>query len=195
MKTMINLLPVSYRRQQIVHKRAMQWGSIVCLVLLAGWAWHWQEMRKNRVLTQKLEVLTREQAPTQTMLKQLVDMRRQLEDLQQQEIVAKELESQRNALKLLGVISQGAQKTKGRLRVTKLELSNFQGAAAGQAAATTGTPANALIITGESLDNPAVATLLDGLQDSGLFSRVDFTLKERPDIAASLRDYEVRCDF
>ena len=60
------------------------------------------------------------------MLKQLVEMRKQLKELQQQETVAKELDCQRNALTLLGVISESAQKTKGRLRVTKFEISNFQ---------------------------------------------------------------------
>jgi hypothetical protein len=41
-----------------------------------------------------------------------------------------------------------------------------------------------------------VGELLDGLQDSGIFSRVELlTLKERQDADASLRDYEIRCEF
>ena len=52
------------------------------------------------------------------------------------------------------------------------------------------------MLAGVSLDNPAVAELLDGLQDSGIFSRVELlTLKEREDSDVSLRDYEVRCEF
>ena len=46
------------------------------------------------------------------------------------------------------------------------------------------------MLAGVSLDNPAVAELLDGLQDSGIFSRVELlTLKEREgkDVAAGLR--------
>jgi hypothetical protein len=195
MKNMVNLLPTTFRRQQYLRKRLSQWGSIVCIVLVSGWAWHWYEMQENKALTQQLEVLTREQAPTQTMLKQLVDMRKTLEELQQQEAVATELESQRNALALLGVVSQSAYKTNGRLRVTKLTLSNFQGGAT-QPAPTGAPQTNGLVLAGESLDNPAVAELLDGLQESGLFSKVEFTLKERADDpTASLRDYEVRCDF
>ena len=128
MRTMINLLPQSFRRQQILRKRLMQWTSIISAVLVTGWGWHWYEMREDRQLTQQLETLSREHAPTQTMLKQLVEMRQQLKELQQQETVAKELDCQRNALTLLGVISDTAQKTKGRLRVTKFELSNFQDA-------------------------------------------------------------------
>jgi hypothetical protein len=191
MRTAINLLPQSFRRQQILRKRLMQWMSIISAVLVAGWGWHWHEMREDRQLTQQLETLSREHAPTQTMLKQLMEMRQQLKELQEQETVAKELDCQRNALTLLGVISDSAQKTKGRLRVTKFEINNFQSAQSG----IDGKPPG-LTVCGISLDNPAVAELLDGLQNSGVFRKVELlTLKEREDKDSALRDYEVRCEF
>lgn len=195
MRTTINILPASYRRQQIIRNRAMQWTTIIVAVLATGWIWHWLEMREHTYLSQRLEVLSREHAPTRMMLKQLVDMRHQLKELQQQESVAKELETQRNALTLLGVISDTAQKTKGKLRVTKFELTNFQNAGKGDAsAAGNSPPPGGLVLSGVSLDNPAVAELLDGLQHSGIFSRVELLkLKERDGL--SLRDYEVRCEF
>jgi hypothetical protein len=151
---MINILPASYRRQQIVKNRAVQWTTIIAVVLAAGWTWHWIEMREQTYLSQRLEVLSREHAPTQTMLKQLVDMRRQLKELQEQETVAKELETQRNALTLLGVISNTAEKTKGRLRVTKFELSNFQNPGKSAVASQgTAAPPGGLVLAGVSLDN------------------------------------------
>jgi hypothetical protein len=53
-----------------------------------------------------------------------------------------------------------------------------------------------MLLSGVSLDNPAVAELIDGLDNSGVFSRVELTtLKEREDKDVSLRDYEVRCEF
>ena len=195
MRTMINILPASYRRQQIIRNRAVQWTTIVVAVLATGWTWHWLEMREQTYLSQRLEVLSREHAPTRMMFKQLVDMRHQLKELQQQESVAKELETQRNALTLLGVISNTAQKTKGRLRVTKFELTNFQNAGKTDAAAAGNSPPpGGLVLSGVSLDNPAVAELLDGLQHSGIFSHVELLkLKERDGL--TLRDYEVRCEF
>jgi Tfp pilus assembly protein PilN len=195
MRNTINLLPVSYLRHQLVRRRVTQWSAIVTGVLVVGGAWHWYESREYAHLTQRLEVLSREHAPTQTMLKQLVDMRQQLDELQQQETVAEELERQRSALALLGVISKTAQKTKGHLRVTKLELTNLQHTGGGPAAPA-GSPPSGLLLAGVSLDNPAVTELLDGLQDSGLFSHVELvTCKERENSADSLRDYEVRCEF
>jgi len=195
MKTRINLLPVLYLRQQVVRRRAVQWSSFMCVVLVSGWAWHWYETREDRTLAQQLEVLEREHAPTQRMIQQLVDMRAKLEQLQQQEAVARELEHQRGALTLLGVVSETARQTGGRLRLTKLELTDFQhvGPASNPAGVTGGA---GLMLSGVSLDNPAVVELLDGLQDSGIFSRVELlAAKERQEAEVSLRDYEVRCEF
>lgn len=193
MRTAINLLPQSFRRQQVLRKRVLQWLSIISAVLVTGWGWHWYEMQEGRQLAQRLETLSLEHAPTKAMLKELVQMRTQLNELQQQEAVAKELDCQRNALTLLAVISESAHKTKGRLRVTKFEINNFQTAqSAGDGAA----KAAGLTVNGVSLDNPAVAELLDGLQKTGVFRRVELSmLKEREDKEAALRDYEVRCEF
>ena len=196
MRNMINLLPASYRRQQMIRQRTIQWSSVICLVLLSGWGWHWYERREDLALSQQLESLQREHAPTKTMLKQLVKMRQQLEDSQQQEAVARELEHQRNALALLGVISETTRATDGRLRVTKLELTGFQDTRSLDSTGTQAGLASGLLLSGVSLDNPAVTELLDGLQDSGIFSLVELkTVKEREDNEVSLRDYEVRCEF
>lgn len=189
MRTMINMLPPSYRRKQMLRNRASQWVAVIAAMLAVGWVWHWLEMREQAQLTQQLDVLSREHAPTRTMLQQIVDMRRQLKELDQHEAVAKELESQRNALTLLGVISDTAQQTGGRLRITKLELNNFQQTSGPNPAATSG-----LMLAGVALDNPAVAELMEGLKESGLFRKVDLkALKEREGL--TLRDYEVRCEF
>jgi Tfp pilus assembly protein PilN len=191
MRTNINLLPHSFRRQQMIRTRVIQWSMAMCGVLIAGWIIHCFELSERRALSQDLEVLAREHQPTQTMLRQLVDMRQQLKDLQQQEAIAVQLEQQRNALALFGVISRTAKNTNGRLRITRLELTNFQG----HQSAATGQPGG-LLLAGVSLDNPAVGELLDGLQDSGVFRLVELmALKERPHDDQSLRDYEVRCEF
>ena len=83
------------------------------------------------------------------------------------------------------------------MRVTKLELTDFQNMRRARLRRRTETAsASGLVVSGVSLDNPAVAELLDGLQDSGIFSRVELVVsKERRDGDVSLRDYEVRCEF
>ena len=196
MRTSINLLPASFRRQQILRRRATQWSSILCVVLFSGWAWHWYEMREDRALAQQLEVVEREHAPTHRLIQQLVDMRTKLEQLQQQEAVARELEHRRNALTLLGVISQTARQTGGRLRLMRMELTNFQNSGSGGSTAAGAGSSSGLLLSGVSLDNPSVVELLDGLQGSGIFSRVELLAsKEREAAEVALRDYEVRCEF
>ena len=182
MKNMINLLPPSYRRQQLVRQRVLQWSAVVSGVLLLGWALHWYEAREYQALTQQLEVLRREHRPTQNMLRQLVQMRQTLVDLEQQEAIASELEGQRTALTLLGAISQAAQKTNERLRVMKFELSSFQSLHDAEAANAPAQEPSGLVLTGVSLDYPAVTEFVDGLQSSGIFSVVELTsMKERAD--------------
>jgi hypothetical protein len=196
MKNSINLLPASFRRQQILRQRAYQWSAAICLVLVAGWIFHLYEQHEQQAMVQRLEVLKREHQPTQLMLRQLVDMRQKLVDLEEQERIARELERQRNALTLLGVVSQTAQKTNGRLRVTNLELTNFQSQPAMDTAGSPVEQTGGLRLEGVSLDNPAVAELVVGLEQSGLFRRVELnTLNERQDVDTSLRHYEIRCEF
>ena len=196
MRIDINLLPLSIRRQQLTRRRAVQWSKVLCIVLLVGCLSHWYKLREHEALRQRLEVLSREHEPTRTMMRQLVKMRQDLTELQQQELIARELERQRNALALLGVISQTAQKTKGRLQVTTLKLTNFQSSSNVDGRSGPASEPAGLLLAGVSLDNPAVAELLDGLQDSGIFSRVELlTLTERTDGDVSLRDYELRCEF
>jgi Tfp pilus assembly protein PilN len=196
MKTMVNLLPMSFRRQQIVRLRVIQWTLVICAVLATGGIWHWYERLESVELARRLESLQREHAPARLMLKQLEDMRKQLDELHQQESVAQELEHQRNALTLLGVISDTANATQGRVRVTKLELTDFQNMRVPQPGSSANAGTSGLLVSGVSLDNPAVAELFDGLQDSGIFRRVELVVsKERMDGEVALRDYEMRCEF
>ncbi len=194
MRTAINLLPPSFRRQQILRKRLVQWASIISTVLVVGWAWHWYDLREGRQLAQQLETLAREHAPAQAMLKQLIEMRQQLKQLEEEEAVAKVLDCQRNALTVLGLVSESAQGAKGRLRVTKFNINNFQDAQ--PKVENSAVKAPELTLGGVALDNPAVTELFDRLQDSGIFRRVELlTLKQREDKNAALRDYEIRCEF
>jgi Tfp pilus assembly protein PilN len=193
MKGMLNLLPISFRRQQMVRKRVVQWTSVMSTVLALGWAWQWYDAREYRNLSQQFETLSREHGPTQRMLHQLMEMRQQLADLQQQEAVAKELNGQRNALKLLAVVGDAARATKGRLRVTKLEVNNFQASQSGSDEQNGG-KTTGLLLDGLSLDDRAVGDFLEELQKSGIFTHADpLAIKEREDKSAALREYQIQC--
>lgn len=195
MKTMINLLPVAYRRQQMLRKRAIQWTAAVVAVAALGGGWHCLERHEEIRLSEQLDSLEREHSPARSVLKQLIDMRQQLGELQQQEIVAMELERQRNMLALLSVISETARTSGGRVRVTGLEVNGFQNVHLAKPVETQKVVLDGVLVRGVSLDNTAVADMLAGLQDSGMFSHVEWQMKERAEGDISLRDYELRCEY
>lgn len=190
MKTAINLLPPTLRRQQMVSRRAVQWSAVVCVVLATIWSAGWFKLGEYHSLSQKLEILNREHRPGHAMLEELVSMRNTMSGLQREEAVATELEQQRHILTVLGLISQSAQQSDQKLRVTGLRVMDFQGAGS------TASDSGVVILSGQSLDNPSVAELLDRLQHSGLFTNVELvSLNERRMDSVPYQDYEVRCEL
>ena len=168
----------------------------MCVVLLTIWIAGWAKLREYHSLSQKLEILTREHRPSHAMLQELVSMRDALAGLRHQETVANELEQQRHLLTLLGVVSQTARQSNGKLRVTTLKLIDFQGSSTTGRGVAVGSESSSLVLSGESLDNPSVAELLDGLQESRLFAQVKLiSLKEREYNGVAFQDYELRCEF
>jgi hypothetical protein len=123
-------------------------------------------------------------------------MRQQLSKLQQHEDVAQELQQQRQVLAVLGVVSQAAQQSGGRLRVTDFKVSDLQsphietpkGAEPGHVGTVT--------LIGVSLDSPTVAEFHDVLERSGLFAEVKLIKSSvRKENELSLYDYEVCCEL
>lgn len=196
MRTSINLLPTTIRKQLMLRRRLTQWCAVFVMVVLVVWSARWNKMREFQALGQQREVLEREHRPLQAMVKEIAQMRQQLEDLDQQEKVAKELDRQRQVLALLGVVSHIAGQGKGKLRVTDFQLVGLQGSSSGGGQRATGPRGGNFTLLGESLDSPTVAELLDKLQSSGLFSTVELvSLKERQEGQISLQDFQVVCNL
>jgi len=194
MKTSINLLPASYQRQLMLRRRVYQWGIVLAMGLLAAGIMRMRDVREYSTLSQRLDLLAREHQPTQQMLRRLVDMREELSELYQLEQVAKELEYQRPALFLLGLLSEIGEQTGGRLRVTKLELTGLQHPSTARKNESVG--GSGVLLTGVSLDNQSVAKLESGLWESGFFSKVEL-LKSTVigEEQGSLREYQLRCEM
>lgn len=196
MKSAINLLPTTYRRHLMIRRRLTQWGFVVCATVLLIWAARWYKLREYYVLGQQLEVLAREHHPTQLMIQEITSMRQQLEELDQQERVAQELDQQRHVLTVLGVVSQTAGQSKGRLRVTELKVIDLQQSWTGGKQQTSTPYPGSLALTGVSLDSPSVAELLDKLQHTGLFTSVELvSLNERREADVAVHDFQVRCQL
>jgi Tfp pilus assembly protein PilN len=194
MKTAINLLPVTSQKQLMLHRRLTQWCIAVCVVVVMIWVARGYKLRECRVFEQQREVMAREQRPIDAMNREIADMRQQLQDLDQQERVALELDHQRRVLTLLGTISQSAQKSEGKLRVLNLQVVDLQYSGAASKQPGSSVQAGSFSLTGEALDSPTVAELLDKLQHSGLFTSVELvSLKERQEGEVALHDFQVLC--
>jgi Tfp pilus assembly protein PilN len=196
MRTAINLLPGASQRQLMLRRRLTQWSVVVCTAVLVMWVARWYKLREYHVLGQQREVLEREYRPLRAMVKEITQMRQQLEDLDQQDKVAKELDHQRQVLALLGVVSQIAEQSNGKLRVTNFQLLDLQSSLSSEQQHATGSSSGNFTLLGVSLDSPTVAELLDKLQHSGLFRSVELvSLKERQEGQVSLHDFQVVCNL
>jgi hypothetical protein len=199
MKTAINLLPASFQRQLVLRRRVLQWGVVLGVGLVAASAIRWSDVREHQALAQRLELLEREHQPTRRMLQELVNMRRELDQLQQLEKTAQELEYQRPALALLGILSQVGQQTGGRLRITRLELSGLQENGGAGRKDEGGKLQSGVLLMGVSLDNQAIAKLESGLLESEFFSQVELVksseLAGAGEDGSTLREYELRCEL
>lgn len=196
MKTSINLLPIEARKQLMLRRRLTQWAAVVCAMAVVIWVARWHKLGEYYALGQQQEVLEREHRPLQAMVKEISRMRRQLEDLDQQEQVAKELDRQRQVLALLGVVSQIAEQSKGKMKLSNFQIVDLQSASSRDGQHATGSHGGDFTLSGVSLDSPAVAELLDKLQHSGLFRTVELvSLKERHEGNVSLQDFQVVCNL
>lgn len=196
MKTAINLLPVAYRRQRLVRRRAIQWSLVLAAALATIGAAGWLKGLEYRLLERQLAAVNRESRPAQAMLREIAVMRKQIERLQQRQTIAQELEQQRQALALLGAISQAARNTDGRLRVVDCRVNDLQASEVDEHQEENAHHPGTVTLLGVALDSPTVAEFNDGLLRSGLFADVKLIKSnERTEVGPEMFDYEVRCEL
>lgn len=196
MKSALNLLPFSYRRQWLVRRRIFQWTAILAATLASIAVAHWYKGHEQHALLRQLEAITREGRPAQTMLREITRMRTQIGRLQHHQTIARELEQQRQVLALLGVISEAARRTEGRLRVLDCRVIDLQATEVIENNAEGAIHPGTVTLSGVALDSPTVAEFHDGLLRSGLFADVKLIKSnERTGDGPELFDYEVRCEL
>jgi Tfp pilus assembly protein PilN len=180
----------------MLRRRAIQWSVVLCIVLAASWGARWWKLREYHELSQQLEAVAREGRPAQVKLQEITVMRQQLGQLQQHEDVAQELQQQRQVLAVLGVVSQAAEQSGGRLRVTDFKITDLQAARTTTEPGKEPTHGGTVTLIGVSLDSPAVAEFHDTLERSGLFAEVKLVKSNtRKESDTSLCDYELSCEL
>jgi Tfp pilus assembly protein PilN len=196
MKTALNLLPMRYRRERLMRRRAIQWSIVLVAALATIGAARWYRTHEYRSLERQLAAVSREGSPAQTMLREITKMRDEIAQLQQHQTIATELEQQRQVLALLAVVSRSAHETQGRLRVTDCRVIDLQATEVAANQSNNASHEGTVTLVGVSLDSPTVAEFHDGLVRSGLFADVKLIKSnERAEVGTELYDYEVRCEL
>jgi hypothetical protein len=217
MKTNVNLLPWTFRRDRLLRRRLRQWSCAWALgaaVLAGGWWIEWSAC--HAVLA---EVAGKEQ--NYEAVKQLRGDIAKLTALQRglgnQQNLLGALQAAPPPLLVVALVSQSAQHCQGRVMVRQLVYQHgstrpgagaFQAAVqaapvvptppgAAQGAASAGPRASAsLTLRGIGADNLAVAEFVVGLREAGVFERVDLkSAAESESTRSHTTVYQVECGF
>ena len=209
MKTFINLLPPDYRARELRRCRLMQWSGVwaVCLgAAVAGW---WFKQAHCDRAQQALEAAEQSYRPLAKLSRELATMQAELDSLHSKGTILGQLRDERPLLTLIGVTSQSARQSGGRLVVHSLSFRRHEppSATGGQPretsrkgpeppAETEPGPWATVSLSGDALDNLAVARFVVGLRDTGLFRRVELISSVGdPSAKSNLRSFSLECDI
>jgi hypothetical protein len=207
MKTSVNLLPLNYRRRQVVRRSLARWLLVwlVCLgvsLVACGLAQH-----RSQSLEQAVGAAERNAAPLNRLVQEQTTMQAALREFDTKRTVLGEVQSDRPVLTLIGLVSQSAQRCQGGLAVHQLsfERKDRQPTDIEKSPLSAESPKPApepdelwgcMIVRGDAVDNVAVATFVVGLRDSGVFRRVELKSCIRSLAAGrESRNYLVECDL
>jgi hypothetical protein len=163
-RTNLNLLSSRHRRWVLVRTGLTLWACIwVGGFIVAGVA-VWRADHSSAAVRNELARYQRLYAPIQVMARELRAMRERLVEVQSEEDAAGDLEDDRPALALLGIISEAARQCDERLQVRECRLERRSADAGG---------AQVLTIKGAALELLSVTKFHATLLDAGMFERVE----------------------
>ncbi|HEV3003167.1 MAG TPA: PilN domain-containing protein [Pirellulales bacterium] len=211
MKTFVNMLPWSFRRDRLLRRRLRQWLVAWALVaaVLAGGAWiDWAACRTVR---EALEQKERSYEEVKQIRTEMAALRAIQKGLGNQQDLLGRLQAAPPPLLVVGLVSQSAEHCRGRVMVRHLV---YQHQGAGPAAARGAPPAAlppvavqtvlqsvrreaaSLTLQGVGADNLAVAEFVVGLREAGVFERVDLkSAAESQSSSNAASVYQVECGF
>jgi hypothetical protein len=207
MKPFLNLLPLVYRRRQLLRRSLVKWSGIwaACAAVSCGACWFaWQ---RSQLLLRTAAATERNAAPVESLVTEQAAIRAALQAFDAKGTVLGRLRSRRPLLSLMAVVSSSARRCEGRLVVQHLAFDrkdepNSDGSPPSHAAAPPNPtpPKNdswgSVTIRGDAVDNLAVATFVVGLRDSGLFRNVELkSCLRAPTPGRPIRTYLLECDL
>ncbi len=187
MKTHLNLLPMSYRRGQLIRRRLKLWCALWLVAIggtvLLGWT-QWSQYQADAT---KLASLRVRYQPLAVMKRDVASLREKIGALQRRESLALSLADERSMLGLLGLLSQASQSCDGRISIGRLSLIR-----SGDSKSAT----SVLTLSGVAVDDIAVAQFASVLREANAFADVDLKSTGSTTVSGlEARAYSMECTF
>lgn len=187
MKTYINLLPMSYRRGQLIRRRLKQWCVLWLLAALATVLLGWTQWSQYQASATKLESLRIRYEPIDAMKGDVARLQEIIDSLQRREALALSLADERSMLGLVGLLSQARQACDGRISIANLSLQRNEGSDSTN---------SVLTFSGVAEDDQAVAQFAGELRAANAFLSVDLKSTANQTVAdIEARTYTMECTF
>ena len=187
MRSYLNLLPMGYRRKQLILLRLRHWAVVWVVALIVTGLLGWTQWSTFRAGLLRLASLKDEYQPIERTSDEVERFRQVIEDLQQRESLVLELADEQSMFTLMGLLSRAARACEGRVSIQQLVMRRQSEGEAGL---------KSLSLTGLAEGNQDVATFVDELRKIKAFVRVDL---KKSGIAIlydkESRTYNVECSF
>lgn len=189
MKTYVNLLPMVYRRKQLILRCARQWTAIWLAALTGVGVLYWAQHTHNHRARSRLETLRRDYAPVKQMADEVASLQVKIEELRRRESIVLSLADEQSMLTLIGLLSRATKQCDGKLCVQSLQLNRRQDGAGNQFI-------KVLQLDGIAADNHLVARFAAALRDTEAFQRVELKSSGRRVAQESAAQvYSLECYF
>ena len=187
MKTHLNLMPMHYRRGQLIRRRLKQWSVLWLLTagftVLLGWT-QWTQYQTG---ASRLASLRVRYEPIEAIKGEVADLQERIDALQRRESLALSLADERSMLGLVGLLSQAKQACDGRISIGRLNLvrsGNRQ------------TATSVLTLTGVAPDDIIVSRFANALRAANAFAAVDLKSTANATVGnKKARSYTMECTF
>jgi predicted negative regulator of RcsB-dependent stress response len=187
MKTHLNLLPMRYRRGQLIRRRGKQWCVLWLLaagcMMLLGWT-QWSQYQAGCA---RLAALRIRYEPMAAKKEEVASLQEKIDALQRRESLALSLADERSMLGLVGLLSQASQACDGRISIARLSLTRN---------GSSQSPTSILTLTGVAADDIAVSQFASSLRRAKAFANVDLKSTGSAIVGdVQARTYTMECTF
>lgn len=184
----VNLLPMVYRRNQLVLRCALQWSAIWFVALSSVGVLYWIQNTHNHRARGRLESLRQEYAPAKQLAEEVESLRLKIDELRNRESIVLSLADEQSVLTLVGLLSRATLQCEGKLCIQRLQLSRRQESGPHFI--------KILQLDGIAVDNHLVARFAAALRDTAAFQRVELKSSgRRTGDEPAAQVYSLECFF